>query len=78
MAGSICIPCAWQNGVSNYRQSKLLKDAKELAINTGKYYSIIFDEEDKDFEIMELEEVKANGLTDFIQDTFSPYQTIAT
>ncbi len=70
---SYCISCVWKNGVSAYKQQKLLDDAKTKAKNTGKYQVIIFDEDDKSFEIMEEDEAKQQGLTDFIYTTLSPY-----
>jgi len=73
-----CIACAFANKLSSYKQSKLIEDAKKMAIENKKYYSIVFDEDDEDFEIIEHEEVKQRGLTAFVYDTLSPYQTITT
>ncbi len=72
MAG-YCISCAWKNGVSAYKQQKLLDDAKQMAKDTGKFQVIIYDEDDKSFETMEEDEAKGQGLDEFIYTTISPY-----
>lgn len=69
----ICLECAWKNGVSEYKKVKLISDAKQEAIKTGKYYCIVFDLEDESFEIMEEQEAKDQGLEESIFTTVSPH-----
>jgi hypothetical protein len=73
MSSVICLPCAWQNGVSDYKKEKLINEAKTLAYQNNTYYSIIFDELDAEFEVMAYEEVKQKGLEAYILDTLSPF-----
>jgi hypothetical protein len=75
---SYCAPCAWQNKLSPPKQERIRNEAKNTAIEKNTYQAIIFNIEDSDFDIVDLEQVKVENLWLAVIDILSPHQRIAT
>lgn len=67
-----CIPCAYKKLLEESKLNFLRKTAKARAVESGSFYAIVFDEEDKRYIIKEYESAKVTSEST-ITEVISPY-----